>query len=46
VGFVVAGISGFLAVRFMMRYLKEHRLRPFAIYTLALGLFVIVVSVA
>jgi len=45
-GFVAAGISGFLAVRFMMRYLKEHRLRPFAIYTLALGLFVIVVSVA
>jgi undecaprenyl-diphosphatase len=46
VGFIAAGISGFLAVRFMMRYLKEHRLRPFAIYTLALGLFVIVVSVA
>jgi undecaprenyl-diphosphatase len=46
IGFVAAGISGFLAVRFMMRYLKEHRLRPFAIYTLALGLFVIVVSVA
>jgi undecaprenyl-diphosphatase len=46
VGFLAAVISGFLAVRFMMRYLKEHRLRPFAIYTLALGLFVIVVSVA
>lgn len=45
VGFVAAGISGFLAVRFMMRYLKEHRLRPFAIYTVALGLFVIVLSV-
>lgn len=45
VGFIAAGISGFLAVRFMMRYLKEHRLRPFAIYTVALGLFVIVLSV-
>ncbi len=46
VGFLAAAISGFLAVRFMMRYLREHRLRPFAIYTLALGLFVIVVSLA
>jgi undecaprenyl-diphosphatase len=46
VGFIAAGVSGFLAVRFMMRYLKQHRLRPFAIYTLALGLFVIVLSLA
>jgi undecaprenyl-diphosphatase len=46
VGFVAALVSGFLAVRFMMRYLREHRLRPFAIYTLALGLFVIVISLA
>jgi undecaprenyl pyrophosphate phosphatase UppP len=29
-----------------MRYLKEHRLRPFAIYTLVLGVFVIVLSLA
>lgn len=46
VGFLAAAISGFLAVRFMMRYLKDHRLQPFAIYTLALGLFVIVLSLA
>jgi undecaprenyl-diphosphatase len=46
VGFIAAGVSGFLAVRFMMRYLKEHRLRPFAIYTLVLGVFVIVLSLA
>jgi undecaprenyl-diphosphatase len=46
VGFFAAAISGFLAVRFMMRYLKDHRLRPFAIYTLALGLFVVVLSLA
>ena len=46
VGFVAALVSGFLAVRFMMRYLRQHRLRPFAIYTLVLGLFVIVISLA
>ena len=46
VGFLAALVSGFLAVRFMMRYLRQHRLRPFAIYTLVLGLFVIVVSLA
>ena len=45
-GFVAAAISGFLAVRFMMRFLKKRRLRPFAIYTLVLGLFVIVLSLA
>jgi undecaprenyl-diphosphatase len=44
VGFIAAVVSGFLAVRFMMRFLKQHRLRPFAIYTLALGVFVIVIS--
>jgi undecaprenyl-diphosphatase len=46
IGFLAAAISGFLAVRFMMRFLKKRRLRPFAIYTLALGLFVIVLSLA
>ena len=46
VGFLAAAVSGFLAVRFMMRFLKKHRLRPFAIYTLVLGVFVIVLSLA
>jgi undecaprenyl-diphosphatase len=46
VGFLAALVSGFLAVRFMMRYLRNHRLRPFAIYTLALGVFVLVLSLA
>jgi undecaprenyl-diphosphatase len=46
VGFFAAAFSGFLAVRFMMRFLKKHRLRPFAIYTLVLGVFVIVLSLA
>jgi undecaprenyl-diphosphatase len=46
VGFLAALVSGFLAVRFMMRYLRQHRLRPFAIYTLVVGLFVLVLSLA
>ena len=45
-GAVAAGISGFVAVSFLMRYLKNHRLRPFAIYTAALGILVIVLSLA
>ena len=46
VGFLAAAVSGFFAVRFMMRFLKNHRLRPFAIYTLVLGVFVMVLSLA
>jgi undecaprenyl-diphosphatase len=46
VGFIAAGISGFLAVRFLMRYIKEHRFRVFAIYTALLGILVIVLSAA
>jgi undecaprenyl-diphosphatase len=45
VGAIAAAISGFLAVRFLMNYLKKHRLLPFAIYTVVLGVFVIVLSV-
>jgi undecaprenyl-diphosphatase len=46
IGFLAAAVSGFLAVRFMMRFLKQHRLWPFAVYTLVVGLFVIVLSLA
>lgn len=45
-GAVAAGISGFVAVSFLMRYLKDHRFRAFAIYTAALGIFVVIVSLA
>ena len=44
-GAIAAGISGFVAIYFVMRYVRNHRFRMFAIYTLALGLFVIVLSV-
>lgn len=44
VGALAAAVSGFLAIFFLMRYLKRHRLRLFAVYTLLLGLFVVVLS--
>jgi undecaprenyl-diphosphatase len=43
-GAVAAAISGFLAVFYFMRYVRKHRLRPFAVYTLLLGAFVIILS--
>ena len=44
VGAVAALISGLIAVYFMMRYLRRHRLRLFAVYTLVLGAFVVILS--
>jgi undecaprenyl-diphosphatase len=43
-GAIAAAISGFLAVFYFMRYVRKHRLRPFAVYTLLLGAFVIILS--
>lgn len=45
VGTIFAAVTGFLAVFFLMRYVKEHRLRAFGIYTALLGVLVIVLSV-
>jgi undecaprenyl-diphosphatase len=45
VGAVAAAMSGFLSVRFLMNYVKKHRLCVFAIYTVLLGALVIVLSV-
>lgn len=44
VGAVAAAISGFLAVFFLMRYLKAHRMTVFGLYTAILGVIVIVLS--
>jgi len=34
---VVAGVTAYLSVRFLMRYFKHHRLSPFAIYCISVG---------
>ncbi|HEY7114786.1 MAG TPA: undecaprenyl-diphosphate phosphatase [Thermoanaerobaculia bacterium] len=36
-GFAASAFVGYLAVRFLLRYLKLHTLRPFAIYLAVLG---------
>jgi undecaprenyl-diphosphatase len=45
-GALGAVASGLFAVHFMLRFLREHRLRVFGIYTLLAGVLVIVLSVA
>lgn len=41
VGFASSGIMGYLAIAFLMRYLREHTLNAFAYYRLALAAGVI-----
>ena len=43
-GGVAALLSGLLAVAFMLRYLRAHRLLPFVIYTLLMGALVLGLS--
>jgi undecaprenyl-diphosphatase len=44
VGAVGAAVSGFAAIFLLMRFVKNHRFRLFAVYTALLGVFVIIVS--
>lgn len=41
VGIVASGIFGYIAVKWMISYLKNHSLKPFAFYVWALGLVVL-----
>ena len=38
VGFVAAALTGYAAIRTLVRYVSSHRLLPFAVYCWALGL--------
>ncbi|WP_461247985.1 undecaprenyl-diphosphate phosphatase [Treponema sp. R6D11] len=42
IGTVTAAIVGFFAVKFMLKLIKEKKLYGFAIYTAALGIFVLI----
>lgn len=44
VGMIVAGVTGYFAIRFMLMAVKKKKLWGFAIYTAVLGLFVIVMQ--
>jgi undecaprenyl-diphosphatase len=43
-GFIVAAIVGYLAIRWLLRYLVQHTLYDFAIYCVSLGLITLIVS--
>jgi undecaprenyl-diphosphatase len=43
-GFFASAAVGFLAVRFLLRFLKTHTLRPFAAYLGALGLLLLAIT--
>jgi undecaprenyl-diphosphatase len=45
-GFLSAAVVGFLVVRFLLRFLRNHTLRPFAVYLALLGLALLAVSIA
>ncbi len=42
VGFVVSLIVGFIAVKWLLGYIRAHRFTPFAIYRIALGIALLV----
>ena len=44
VGFVASAISGFVAIRFLLAFLRTRTLYPFAIYCVAMGGAVLLVS--
>jgi undecaprenyl-diphosphatase len=46
VGFVSSAVVGFIAVRFLLRFLKTHTLRPFAMYLAVLGLLLLAFTYA
>lgn len=38
VGFVITGITAYISIRYLVRYFETRTLRPFAIYSLVVGL--------
>ncbi len=41
VGFLAAGISGMLAIKFLLAFVKKHSYMPFVIYRVVLGVFIL-----
>ena len=42
-GVVASGISGFIAIAFLLRFVQTHTFRPFVIYRLVVGTAVIII---
>ena len=45
VGGIAAAVSGFLAIHLLLRFVRQHRMGIFGIYTAILGILVIILSV-
>ena len=45
VGFVAAAVVGYFSIRWLLRFVTTHSLRPFAVYCTGLGLLVIILYV-
>jgi len=43
-GFVASAISGFIAIRFLLAFLRQHSLYPFALYCIGMGVIVLAVN--
>ncbi len=43
-GFLASAISGFIAIRFLLSYLRTHTLYPFAIYCILMSALVLILS--
>jgi undecaprenyl-diphosphatase len=46
VGFILAAAVGYLTIRFMLAFLRDHSLYPFVVYRVALGVIVLAIVVA
>lgn len=46
VGFLAAAVSGYLCIRWLMRFVQQHRLTVFAVYCAAFGAFCLVIGLA
>jgi undecaprenyl-diphosphatase len=46
VGSLAAGIAAYLSVRFLTRYFETRTLTPFAIYSVVVGVLMIIYTVA
>jgi undecaprenyl-diphosphatase len=44
IGFVAAGLSGYLCIRFLLNYLRRGKLYPFAVYCALAGVFCLIVA--
>ncbi len=45
VGFIASVASGFVAVYFLMKFLKNHTLKVFSVYLFAIGLISVIISI-